>query len=119
MPAKRRRKASANNEEAPAEVHAEPAPRSPTPPPQEELPDLLATQKMARVQRTTTSYSELQKEEIIEFLKVNPSLYEKRRADYKNIQLKESLWQQQADKMGTTGNELKTWYNSHRTKLGR
>lgn len=131
MPAKRGRKCSARKDKVvpppqpppaalitvEAEVHVDSAGRAPSLPPQEELP---TTQKRARVVvRTTTTYSDLQKEDIIEFLKVNPSIYEKRRADYKNSQAKEILWQQQADIMETTVNELKTWYNSHRTKLGR
>ena len=81
--------------------------------------EIPVAQKKARVQRTTTSYNDEEKEEIIEFLKANPSLYEKRRADYKNTQLKDCLWQRQADKMGTVVQELKTWYNSQRTRLGR
>lgn len=145
--------------EVQAEVHSNPAPRSPSQPPEKELPnmtpsqeelsdmptsqeelsdapstqeelldtpippeelsDIPVTKKKARMQRTTTSYSDIEKEEIIDFLKANPCLYEKRRADYKNTQLKESLWQRQAEKMGTTSNELKTWYNSQRSKLGR
>ncbi|KAH3716011.1 hypothetical protein DPMN_058727 [Dreissena polymorpha] len=66
-----------------------------TPSPQDDAP------KKTKFPRTTTTYTDQQKEEILDFLKANPSIYEKRRADYKNMQLKESLWQQQADKMGT------------------
>ena len=69
------------SEEVIAEVHVKAAEKSPSQPPEEDFPDLPITKK-ARLQRTTTSYSDEEKEEILDFLKANPSIYEKRRADY-------------------------------------
>ena len=75
--------------------------------------------KKTKVQRMQTSFSDEEKDEIIEFLKLNPTLYEKRRADYKNVLSKEEIWNGQAIKMGTTVKQLQTYYNSMRTKLGK
>ena len=75
--------------------------------------------KKTKVQRIQTSFSDEEKDEIIEFLKLNPTLYEKRRADYKNVFLKEEIWNGQAIKMGTTVKQLQTYHNSMRTKLGK
>ena len=66
-----------------------------------------------------TCYSEEQKGDIIEFLKSNPYIYEKRLPGFKNTQMKDEAWRAQAEKMGTTAKELQVYYNSTRTKLGR
>ncbi|KAH3826631.1 hypothetical protein DPMN_128540 [Dreissena polymorpha] len=123
MPAKRKGSKTSRT----AEVYVHPPPPPPPPPQPEEIEDAPVetpspqddAPKKTKFPRTTATYTDQQKEEILDFLKANPSIYEKRRADYKNMQLKESLWQQQADKMGTSVLELKTWYNSQTTNLGR
>jgi len=69
--------------------------------------------------KTTTSFTEADKEEIIEFLMRNEVLYSKRLAGFKDVSKKEDLWAAQAAKMNTTVSELRIWYTSMRTMLGR
>ena len=69
--------------------------------------------------RVVTAFTEDQKEAIIDFLQQNPVLYSKRLTGYKNSAAKERLWMKQAEQMQCTPNELKTWYDSMRTKLGK
>ena len=138
MPPKRKRKNVV--------CRASPPPRSPTPPPpvgeqeqpdEEEsaacgstdaVPEHVAEEALEgdedaparrKTARNVTSFSEDEKELIIDFLQQNPMLYSKRLAGYKNTALKESLWTEQANRMNRTPTELKTWYDSMRTKLGK
>ncbi|XP_072176025.1 uncharacterized protein [Diadema setosum] len=69
--------------------------------------------------RIVTNFSEEEKERIICFLQQNPSLYSKRLAGYKDTVAKERLWTDQARRMNCMPYELKTWYDSMRTKLGK
>ena len=46
-------------------------------------------------------------------------LYSKRLAGYKDTAAKDRLWAEQAMQMNRAPNELKTWYESMRTKLGK
>ena len=69
--------------------------------------------------RVVTNLSEDEKELIIDFLQQNPTLYSKRLAGYKDAGAKDRLWTEQAMQMKRTPNELKTWYDSMRTKLGK
>ena len=96
--------------------------RSPSPPPPEEEEVAAANANATagpKRQRVHTSYSEEQKDDIIEFLKSNPYIYEKRLPGFKNTQMKDEARRAQAEKMGTTAKELQVYYNSTRTKLGR
>ena len=69
--------------------------------------------------RTQTCFTDNEKLEIVEFLKLNPCIYQRQLADYKNLKHKYKVWKAQSDKMGTTVKELQTFYNSMRSKLGR
>ena len=69
--------------------------------------------------RVITNLSEEEKEFVIDFLQQNPTLYSKRLAGYKDTAAKDRLWAEQAKQMNRTPNELKTWYESMRTKLGK
>ena len=53
------------------------------------------------------------------FLKVNPCIYSKRLADYKDVEKKDFLWEQQARLMVVAAQELKVWYDSMRTRMGK
>ena len=77
------------------------------------------TSATTKREKKTTTFSEEQKEEIIDFLIGNQVIYSKRLAGFKNVQLKERLWASQAQKMGTSVADLKIWYTSMRTMLGR
>jgi hypothetical protein len=69
--------------------------------------------------KTVTSFTEEQKEEIIEFLIQNQVLYSKRLAGFKDVAKKEDIWAAQAAKMNANVEQLKTWYSSMRTMMGR
>ena len=56
---------------------------------EEDIPNLLARKKSKTLIQTT--FSDVEKETIRYFLKFYPCLYENRRADNKNIQLKEEI----------------------------
>ncbi|XP_033729178.1 uncharacterized protein LOC117318291 [Pecten maximus] len=115
-------------------------PRSPTPPPAEyeamlvsepeqlqphpagdDLPTITPVPAAAaRKKRTNKPYyyatlTEAQKEEVIDWLKDNPSIYSKRMTDYKDPQNKEKLWEDKAADMGVEVAALKTFYKSNRT----
>ncbi|XP_070175608.1 uncharacterized protein [Littorina saxatilis] len=79
--------------------------------------DTPARRKLAP--RMVTNFSEDEKEIIIDFLQQNPTLYSKRLYGYKDVAAKDRLWAEQARKMDCSPNELKTWYDSMRTKLGK
>ncbi|XP_061784370.1 uncharacterized protein [Nerophis lumbriciformis] len=85
--------------------------------PSAEEADDEATPKAKR--KRTTAFSEEEKEEIIDFLLQHEVLYSKRLAGFKDVSKKEKLWAAQAEKMGMTVADLKTWYTSMRTMLGR
>ena len=118
-------------------------PRSPTPPPAEDeamlvpepeqpqphpagddLPDITPVPAAARKKRRNKPYyyatlTEAQKEEVIDWLKDNPSIYSKRMTDYKDSQNKEKLWEDKAADMGVEVAALKTFYKSNRTQMSR
>ena len=119
-------------------------PRSPTPPPAEDeamivpepeqpqshiagedLQDIIPEPEIAaRKKRKNKPYyyaalTETQKEEVIDWLKENPSIYSKRLTDYKDSQNKEKLWEDKATEMGVEVAALKTFYKSNRTQMSR
>ena len=119
-------------------------PRSPTPPPAEDEAMLVPEPEQpqphpagddlpvirpvlaaaARKKRTNKPYyyatlTEAQKEEVIDWLKDNPSIYSKRMTDYKDSQNKEKLWEDKAADMGVQVAALKTFYKSNRTQMSR
>ncbi|OWF44427.1 hypothetical protein KP79_PYT20486 [Mizuhopecten yessoensis] len=86
--------------------------------------DLADITAAARKQRKNKPYyystlTEAQKEEVIDWLKDNPSIYAKRLTDYKDSQKKEKLWEDKAADMGVEVADLKTFYKSNRTKMTR
>ena len=83
----------------------------------DEAEDIPARRRTAP--RVVTTFSEDEKELIIDFLQQNPTMYSKRLAGYKDAAAKDKLWTEQARQMNCTPNELKTWYESMRTKLGK
>ena len=69
--------------------------------------------------RIATNLTEEEKEHVIDFLQQNPMLYSKRLAGFKGTVARDRLWAEQAMQMNRTSNELKIWYESMRTKLGK
>ena len=70
------------------------------------------TQKVKK-KKTVTAFTEEQKEKFIEFLMRNEVLYSKRLAGFNDVTQKE------AAKINTTVAQLKIWYTSMRTMMGR
>ena len=69
--------------------------------------------------RNAINLTEEEKEIVIDFQQQNPMLYSKRLAGYKGTAARDRLWVEQAMEMSRTSKELKTWYESMRTKLGK
>ena len=69
--------------------------------------------------RQLTALTSEQEEQMVEWLVEHPVLWNKKMKDYKDIQMKDALWREQAEKMDKDANELKVWYKSLRTRYGR
>jgi len=84
-------------------------------------PDITAAARKKRKNKPYyyTTLTDAQKEEVIDWLKDNPSIYAKRLTDYKDSQKKEKLWEDKAADMGVEVADLKTFYKSNRTKMTR
>ncbi|KAL8602103.1 hypothetical protein ACOMHN_007373 [Nucella lapillus] len=115
-------------------------PRSPTPPSAEDeamlvsepeqpqrhpaggdLADITAAARKKRKNKPYyyTTLTEVQNEEVIDWLKDNPSIYAKRLSYYKDSQKKEKIWEDKAADMGLEVADLKTFYKSNHTKMTR
>ncbi|OWF43285.1 hypothetical protein KP79_PYT18765 [Mizuhopecten yessoensis] len=99
---------------------SEPVQQGPAP---EETDNSYPSEKAKR-RKTVTAFSEQQKDEIIKFLMSNDVLYTKRLSGFKDVTHKEDLWAArlpgcQAAKMNSTVEQLKIWYASMRTMMGR
>ncbi|KAJ8245796.1 hypothetical protein GJAV_G00260410 [Gymnothorax javanicus] len=142
MPPKKPRRTKASRPAPPVDLQAalQEQPEDPrcSPPPDEEelaaaadlVPELKLEPKAEEAEedaparrraapRVVTNFSEDEKELIIDFLQQNPTLYSKRLAGFKDAAAKDRLWTEQARQMKRTPNELKTWYDSIRTRLGK
>jgi hypothetical protein len=66
------------------------------------------------------SHLEPEDEEVmVEWLRENPILYNKKMSSYKDKNRKDSLWDAQAARLVTTAKNLTVWYRSIRTRYGR
>ncbi|XP_063970789.1 uncharacterized protein LOC135157796 [Lytechinus pictus] len=64
--------------------------------------------------------SDEQEEELVEWLKSNPELFNKSHQRYKDIDLKNSIWEDKASELGMqSGDHLQVWYKSMRTRFGK
>ena len=81
-------------------------PRSPTPPPRQ----------AKKKPRMSADLRAPQEEEMVEWLKENPMLYNKRQTDYRDKAKKAALWCDQARRMDLDVKVIKTWYDSIRTR---
>ena len=106
-------------ERAAAAAAADPVHELVPEPEAEEAEEDAPVRRRRAAPRVVTNLSEDEKELIIDFLQQNPTLYSKRLAGYKDAGAKDRLWTEQAMQMKRTPNELKTWYDSMRTKLGK
>jgi len=76
------------------------------------------TQKMKQA-RKHTDLSDEDKEAIMEWLKLNPLIYNKRLPDFRDTEKKLGLWAELADRLGRTIDELTTFYDTTRTNMSR
>ena len=74
---------------------------------------------VTKKKKLLTALTPEQEEEMVEWLSEHPVLWNKKMKDYKDTQMKEALWIEQAGKMDKDVNELKVWYKSLRTRFGR
>lgn len=58
-------------------------------------------------------------DELIDWIKNNPMLWDKTLNEYRNKQKKNALWEEKAKEVHLTKDELYTWYDSLRTRYGR
>ncbi|KAH3892918.1 hypothetical protein DPMN_017054 [Dreissena polymorpha] len=122
LPRKRRTKAPRAAKDAQVEEQPENEPTAPFDPPltnEEEEARGSACARKRTTPRVITNFTEEEKELIIDFLQQNQIIYSKRLTGYKDAAAKNRLWVEQATKMKRSRSELKTWYESMRTKLGK
>lgn len=58
-------------------------------------------------------------EQVVEWIKSNPLLFDKADEDYRKIGQKHRMWEEKAESLGITHSQLTTWYESLRTRFGR
>jgi hypothetical protein len=56
---------------------------------------------------------------MVDWLRSNPVLWNKRLTQYKDTAFKEALWDEQARKLGKDKEMIQVWYRSLRTRYGR
>jgi len=99
--------------EAPEIVRVEsPRPRSPTPPAREKVPE--------REPRSLPYLpTEEEESELVEWLKGNSLLFDKGSRDFRKPAMKERIWAEKATELDITVKQLKTWFKSCRTSVGK
>ena len=121
----------------------QPSPRSPTPPPESESEheehqdeslerahekekqteksskDSENPKKKAKKAKIKTDLTDEEEAEVVEWLRENEFIYNKKKKAYKDTHKKISRWQELAEKMGKDVEMLMVWYNSLRTRYGR
>ncbi|MEQ2206192.1 hypothetical protein XENOCAPTIV_025272 [Xenoophorus captivus] len=75
--------------------------------------------KKPRKEKVVAMLTEEEEESMVEWLKTNPILYNRKLKNYKDTNRKEALWREMAGQMGQDILILKTWYTSLRTRYGR
>ncbi|XP_047206820.1 uncharacterized protein LOC124858708 isoform X2 [Girardinichthys multiradiatus] len=75
--------------------------------------------KKPRKEKVVAMLTEEEEESMVEWLKTNPILYNRKLKSYKDTNRKEALWREMAGQMGQDILILKTWYTSLRTRYGR
>ncbi|XP_062603785.1 uncharacterized protein LOC134265576 [Saccostrea cucullata] len=60
-----------------------------------------------------------QEQELADFFEENPCFYDKSRSDFKNTKKKDRLIQEKAAAMNLTVSDIRLWYRSQRTILGK
>ena len=74
---------------------------------------------MAKKARKRPQLTEQEEDEMIEFLRENTFLYDKKRKLYHDRNLRDSAWTRQAAKLSRTKEDLEVWYDSIRTRYGK
>jgi len=69
--------------------------------------------------RETLNLSRSVEDDIVNWIKEHPSLYDKSLDAYRKMKDKKSLWTQKAASLDLTYHQLFTWYESLRTRFGR
>ena len=72
-----------------------------------------------RPKRTAIHLTEEQEEDLAEWLRTNEFIFNKKRANYKNANLKKQMWEDKAAELEVDSKQLVTWYESVRTKVGK
>ena len=80
--------------------------------------------KEPRKKRPAVAITEAQEATALDFLKSHPVLYDRSMKEYKDVPLKENMWEELADKLTTKRNPIKTddikkWFESQRTIYGK
>jgi len=80
--------------------------------------------KEPRKKRPAVAITEAQEATALDFLKSHPVLYDRSMKEYKDVPLKENMWEELADRLTTKRNPIKTddikkWFESQRTIYGK
>jgi hypothetical protein len=78
-----------------------------------------AEETQAKKKKLHAVLSEAQEQDMVEWLRDHPEIYNKKLKSYKDAQSKESNWRDKALLLDLDVPILKTWYNSLRTRFGR
>ena len=73
----------------------------------------------AKKKKMLTALTPEQEEDMVEWLSEHPVLWNKKMKDYKDIQMKDVLWRDQAAKLDKDVSEIQLWYKSLRSRFGR
>ena len=120
--APKRKKGRVTSHDSPTPTSSPPA--SPPPPPpdaEEQIDDPYENQpeKANKKKKQSRHLNEEKEQLMVEWLRENSVIHNKKMKDYKDTAIKDRLWEAQAEDMGKTRHELEGWYKSLRTRFGR
>ncbi|KAM9328235.1 uncharacterized protein KZ484_019575 isoform 2-T4 [Pholidichthys leucotaenia] len=75
--------------------------------------------KKKRKERASAILTEVEEDNMLEWLRKHPEIYNKKLKNYKNMPKKVALWEEKAFEMGRTVDYLKLWYRNMRTRMSR
>ena len=75
-------------------------------------------EKRKKKKKPLTLNSE-QEEDFINWLKEHPELYDKGKKEYRDVEKKNKLWEDKAAAMEVNVSDLRTWFDSMRTRYGK
>ena len=86
---------------------------------QESAEDLPTILKAKRRRRDPLTLSDKNEDDVIEWLKQNPCLYDKTLKEYRNVSKKAKLWADKEKELDIEPNRLSIWVDSKRTQYGK